>query len=97
MRATAIVIATLMSASAAVIAVDSGGGIDPRKSLAITDHAILSRFAFSRVMKQLVAQSGVPGRPSSPCFSSGGIVRIRRRDTAPARTGTAMMRVCSIR
>ena len=35
--------------------------IDPRRSLVVTEQSILSRFAFERVMNQLVAQSGVPG------------------------------------
>ncbi|HEX8824489.1 MAG TPA: hypothetical protein VF794_31495, partial [Archangium sp.] len=35
--------------------------VDPRRSLAVTDEAILQRFSFEEVMNQLVAQSGVPG------------------------------------
>lgn len=45
---------------------DADGGapalvLDPRRSLAVTDEAILARFSFEEVMNQLVAQSGVPG------------------------------------
>jgi hypothetical protein len=42
--------------------------IDPRRSLVVTDKAILSRFPFERVMDQLVEQSGVPGLTSLDLF-----------------------------
>ena len=35
--------------------------LDPRRSLAVTDAAILSRFSFEEVMNRLAEQSGVPG------------------------------------
>jgi hypothetical protein len=35
--------------------------LDPRRSLAVTDTAILSRFSFEEVMNRLAEQSGVPG------------------------------------
>jgi hypothetical protein len=42
--------------------------INPRRSLVVTEKAILARFAFERVMKQLVGQSGVPGLTSLDLF-----------------------------
>ncbi len=42
--------------------------IDPRRSLAVTEHAILARFSFQRVLDQLVQQSGVPGLTSLGLF-----------------------------
>jgi hypothetical protein len=42
--------------------------IDSRRSLAVTEQSILARFAFERVMNQLVAQSGVPGLTSLDLF-----------------------------
>ena len=36
-------------------------GLDPRRSLAVTDEVILARFGFEAVMNQLAAQGGVPG------------------------------------
>jgi hypothetical protein len=38
-------------------------GVDPRRSLAVTDQAILNRFTFLDVMNQLVGTSGVPTTP----------------------------------
>lgn len=38
-------------------------GVDPRRSLAVTDQAILNRFPFVDVMNQLVGTSGVPTTP----------------------------------
>ena len=35
--------------------------LDPRRSLAVTDEAILSRFSFEEVMTRLAQQAGVPG------------------------------------
>ncbi|WP_224247509.1 hypothetical protein [Hyalangium gracile] len=35
--------------------------VDARRSLAVTDQAILSQFTFQEVMDQLVAQAGIPG------------------------------------
>ena len=40
----------------------------PRRSLAVTEAAILARFGFGRVMDQLVAQSGVPGLTARDLF-----------------------------
>jgi hypothetical protein len=42
--------------------------IDVRRSLVVTEHAVLARFPFQRVMDQLVAQSGVPGLTSLALF-----------------------------
>jgi hypothetical protein len=42
--------------------------IDPRRSLAVTDDAILASFSFQAVMDQLVAQSGVAGLTSLQLF-----------------------------
>jgi len=42
--------------------------VDPRRSLAVTDQAILERFPLQRVLDQLVAQSGVPGLTSLALF-----------------------------
>ena len=42
--------------------------IDARRSLAVTDLDILSRFSFERVMTQLAAQSGVPGLTAVQLF-----------------------------
>jgi hypothetical protein len=42
--------------------------IDPRRSLVVTEQAILSRFPFARVMEQLVAQSGVTGLTALDLF-----------------------------
>jgi hypothetical protein len=42
--------------------------IDPRRSLVVTEEAILARFPFARVMDQLVAQSGVAGLTSLELF-----------------------------
>ena len=58
MRRISILVGALLIGTIVLPARDAA--IDPRQSLAITDHAILSTFAFSRVMKELVAQSGVP-------------------------------------
>jgi len=44
------------------------GTIDPRRSLAVTDTAILARFPLERVLDQLVAQSGVSGLTSRRLF-----------------------------
>ncbi|MCP3100708.1 hypothetical protein LZ198_17700 [Myxococcus sp. K15C18031901] len=38
--------------------------VDPRKSLAVTDQAIVSTFSLKEVLDQLVAQGGVPGQTS---------------------------------
>jgi len=35
--------------------------VDPRRSLAVTDQAIASRFSFQEVMERLAAQSDIPG------------------------------------
>ncbi|WP_257462358.1 hypothetical protein [Archangium lipolyticum] len=35
--------------------------VDPRRSLAVTDRAILARFSFEEVMNRLAEQSGIPG------------------------------------
>jgi hypothetical protein len=37
--------------------------VDPRRSLAVTDQAILTKFTFGAVMNQLVGTSGVPTTP----------------------------------
>ena len=42
--------------------------VDPRRSLVVTEEAILARFPFQRVMDQLVAQSGVPGLTALTLF-----------------------------
>jgi hypothetical protein len=42
--------------------------IDPRRSLAVTDQAILTRFSLQRVLGQLVSQSGVSGLTSLGLF-----------------------------
>ena len=42
--------------------------IDPRRSLVVTEAAILARFPFARVMDQLVEQSGVAGLTSLELF-----------------------------
>jgi hypothetical protein len=42
--------------------------IDARRSLVVTEHQILARFPFKRVLDQLVAQSGVPGLTSLQLF-----------------------------
>jgi hypothetical protein len=42
--------------------------IDPRRSLVVTEAAILARFPFARVMEQLVDQSGVAGLTSLELF-----------------------------
>ena len=42
--------------------------IDVRRSLVVTEQAVLARFSFQRVMDQLVAQSGVPGLTSLALF-----------------------------
>jgi hypothetical protein len=42
--------------------------IDPRRSLAVTDQAILERFALQRVLSQLVAQSGVANLTATELF-----------------------------
>jgi hypothetical protein len=42
--------------------------IDPRRSLVVTETAILARFPFARVMDQLVDQSGVAGLTSLELF-----------------------------
>ena len=42
--------------------------IDPRRSLAVTDQAILARFSLKRVLDQLVSQSGVSGLTSRRLF-----------------------------
>jgi hypothetical protein len=42
--------------------------LDPRRSLAVTDDAILASFSFKAVMDQLVAQAGVPGLTSLQLF-----------------------------
>jgi len=42
--------------------------IDPRRSLAVTEQTILSRFSLQRVMNQLVQQSGVPGLTATALF-----------------------------
>jgi hypothetical protein len=42
--------------------------IDPRRSLAVTEEAILARFPLERVLDQLVAQAGVPGLTSLALF-----------------------------
>lgn len=44
------------------------GPIDARRSLAVTEETILSRFSFERVMTQLAAQSGVPGLTAVQLF-----------------------------
>ena len=42
--------------------------IDVRRSLVVTEQAVLARFPFRRVLDQLVAQSGVPGLTSLALF-----------------------------
>jgi hypothetical protein len=42
--------------------------IDPRRSLVVTEEAILARFPLERVLDQLVAQSGVAGLTSLELF-----------------------------
>lgn len=44
------------------------GLVDPRRSLAVTDEAILRSFSFQEVMDQLVARSGVTGLTSLQLF-----------------------------
>lgn len=46
----------------------AGVSINPRRSLFVTETAILSQFSFKAVMDQLVAQSGVPGLTSLQLF-----------------------------
>ena len=42
--------------------------IDVRRSLAVTEQTILSRFSLQRVLTQLAAQSGVPGLTATALF-----------------------------
>lgn len=42
--------------------------IDVRRSLAVTEQAILSRFSLQRVLSQLATQSGVPGLTATALF-----------------------------
>src|SRR5687767_9777571 len=42
--------------------------IDVRRSLVVTEQAILERFPLKRVMEQLVAQSNVPGLTAKKLF-----------------------------
>jgi hypothetical protein len=42
--------------------------VDVRRSLVVTEHQILERFPFQRVLDQLVSQSGVPGLTSVELF-----------------------------
>jgi hypothetical protein len=42
--------------------------LDVRRSLVVTEQAVLARFPFQRVLDQLVAQSGVPGLTSLALF-----------------------------
>ncbi len=42
--------------------------IDVRRSLVVTEQALLARFSFQRVMTQLVSQSGVPGLSATQLF-----------------------------
>jgi hypothetical protein len=49
------------SAAHLLEAVQPSPDIDPRRSLAITDQAILTRFSLQRVFEQLVSTSNVPG------------------------------------
>jgi hypothetical protein len=44
------------------------GSLDPRRSLAVTDQVILSRFSLQRVLDQLVSQSRVSGLTSLKLF-----------------------------
>ncbi|WP_336243019.1 RCC1-like domain-containing protein [Corallococcus exercitus] len=46
----------------------AGVTLDPRRSLAVTEQAIVSTFTLKQVMDQLVAQSGVPGLTSLQLF-----------------------------
>jgi hypothetical protein len=43
--------------------------IDSRRSLAVTDQLILTRFPLQRVMNQLVTQSGIPGLTATQLFN----------------------------
>lgn len=45
-----------------------GSSVDIRRSLVVTETAILERFPLQRVMQQLVAQSGVPGLTATRLF-----------------------------
>lgn len=60
--------ACMLIAYTAVLHAAKQHTIDPRRSLAVTEQSILSRFAFERVMNQLVEQSGVPGLTSLDLF-----------------------------
>src|SRR4051812_40841859 len=42
--------------------------IDVRRSLAVTEQSILSRFSLQRVLSQLATQSGVPGLTATALF-----------------------------
>ena len=42
--------------------------VDTRRSLVVTEQAILAGFSFQRVMTQLAAQSGVPGTTALSLF-----------------------------
>lgn len=44
--------------------------LDPRRSLAVTDQQILSRFSLQRVLTQLITQSGVAGLTPTQLFQS---------------------------
>jgi hypothetical protein len=58
----------LLMAYTAVLHAEQPQTIDSRRSLAVTEQSVLTRFAFERVMNQLVAQSGVPGLTSLDLF-----------------------------
>lgn len=60
-----------------------GRFIEPRKSLAVTDQVILQRFPFSRVMGQLVAQSGDPDLTALHLFQQWWDSQNPRTDTGP--------------
>jgi hypothetical protein len=52
--------------------------LDERRSLAVTDAAILSAFSLSEVMNQLAAQSGVPGLTGARLFAQLWDTQLRK-------------------
>src|SRR5687767_8894549 len=52
--------------------------LDERRSLAVTDTAILSAFSLSEVMNQLAAQSGVPGLTGTRLFAQLWDTQLRK-------------------
>jgi hypothetical protein len=64
----ALVIAVVAAAHRAPAVRAADITLDARRSLAVTDQAILERFSFERVLGQLAAQSGVPGLTAIALF-----------------------------